>query len=260
MEKDTRRYDIFKSIVTIFLILLLLWVYFFLPEIAVAEQAAETGDIATQVVESREQEMETDTLSLPAFPQTNVMLQFNDQNSSLEDEKGLARFMLNENQNGWVPILPSALVEQIGDDYQLAQDESQIWIVRDATGSPLYSLNMADLEWLPITGVAEKEEDTALAGIPDCPKANPPRLHSIGQTVTVVNALIPLRSSPDATSKNFLQPLPVSSILKVVALPVCTEYLDGANLWWGVETEEGNVGWAAEGSAISSVYYLEAID
>mgnify|MGYP001128390133 CR=1 FL=1 len=75
-----------------------------------------------------------------------------------------------------------------------------------------------------------------------------------------MNALIPLRSSPQAGANNILSDLPIDTVLEVVALPVCTEYLEGANLWWQVRLPNGLSGWAAEGSAISPTYYLEMIE
>jgi len=81
----------------------------------------------------------------------------------------------------------------------------------------------------------------------------------VGSQVRVINALIPLRSSPDAESANYMLSLPKGTTLEIVNLPVCTPFLGGANLWWGVRTNSGSEGWAAEASAISDVYYLQEI-
>jgi hypothetical protein len=77
--------------------------------------------------------------------------------------------------------------------------------------------------------------------------------------VRVVNALIPLRASPGVVENNILAALPIGTELEVIGLPVCTEYLSGANQWWGVRMQDGRTGYAAEGSAINPVYYLEEI-
>lgn len=95
---------------------------------------------------------------------------------------------------------------------------------------------------------------------PDCEGAVPRKIDSIGATVRVVNALIPLRSEPNAETDNIVVPLPEGTLVKVVGKPVCTTYLDGANLWWYVRTEHGAEGYAAEGSAIDDIYYLEEIE
>ena len=100
---------------------------------------------------------------------------------------------------------------------------------------------------------AETESDSASV---DCPKALPARISGVGSQVQITNALIPLRSSPEV-APNILGALPISSTVEITSLPVCTEYLDGANLWWGVRTQDGRTGFAAEGSAISPTYYLE---
>lgn len=95
--------------------------------------------------------------------------------------------------------------------------------------------------------------------VPECIGANPRRIDSIGSEVRVINALIPLRSSPDAQADNVIATLPEGSMLEIIGEPVCVPFLEGANLWWFVRTEEGMEGYAAEGSAISDTYYLEEI-
>ncbi len=102
---------------------------------------------------------------------------------------------------------------------------------------------------------AETESDTFSE---DCPNALPARISGVGAQAQITNALIPLRSSPEV-APNILGALPIGSTVEITSLPVCTEYLDGANLWWGVRTLDGLTGFAAEGSAISPTYYLEEL-
>jgi len=92
-----------------------------------------------------------------------------------------------------------------------------------------------------------------------CPKALSPHISSIGVKAEVVYEMIPLRSSPKVTLENILQALPIGTELEIIKMPVCAEFLSGANLWWGVKTMDGKIGWAAEGSAIDPVYYLQEI-
>ena len=119
------------------------------------------------------------------------------------------------------------------------------------------------LEWTELTGEQEDELDTPHTEdggeIIICEGANPTRLNALGSQVKVVNATIPLRSSPDANSVNIIQPLSEGMILKIIKSPVCTPLLSGANLWWGVRTEGGLEGWTAEASAITDVYYLQEV-
>ena len=92
-----------------------------------------------------------------------------------------------------------------------------------------------------------------------CPNANQSRISGIGAHVKVINSMIPLRSTPSAMGLNIIRPLPIGTRLEVISQAVCVDYLDGANLWWRVRTDLGDEGYAAEGSAISGLYYLEEI-
>lgn len=91
-----------------------------------------------------------------------------------------------------------------------------------------------------------------------CEKALPVRLSGIDVQARVTNATLTLRSGPEVAN-NVLGFMPVGSEVEVSALPVCTPYLTGANNWWQVKTAAGAVGFAAEGSAVNPVYYLEEI-
>ena len=111
----------------------------------------------------------------------------------------------------------------------------------------------------PVQEITTPTIESAPVAAPSCPKATTPRISGIGAKVEVVNELIPLRSSPKVAVTNILQALPIGTELEITALPVCANYLSGANLWWGVQTTDGKNGWAAEGSAISPTYYLEEL-
>jgi len=95
---------------------------------------------------------------------------------------------------------------------------------------------------------------------PDYKGAFPRKIDSIGSTARVVNRLIPLRSAPNAEYDNILVSLQEGASLEVMDVTVCTPYLDGANLWWYVRNEDGTEGYAAEGSAIDDIYYLEEVE
>lgn len=257
MAADIRKYDLFKFIVTILLILLLALVYFEYPK-GEGSDVAQAAAAESTTVDEKQSEKKSD-LQLPDFPKTSMPLNFDAQQGMLIDSKGASRFSLNEAGDGWVPLIPEDISNQLPAGHALMQDESQVWIIQDSEGAALFSLNLADLTWQPIEAAETPVEAQAMQDIPDCPKANPARISRVGETVQVVNALIPLRSSPDANSNNILQPLAIGTILQITQLPVCMEYLEGANLWWGVQLIDGTSGWAAEGSAISPIYYLERI-
>ena len=92
-----------------------------------------------------------------------------------------------------------------------------------------------------------------------CDNALPTRLSGVGARAEVVNALIPLRASPEVGRSNILKGLEKGSVVEIISLPVCVPYLTGANNWWGVRTSDGREGYAAEGSAINPIYYLQEI-
>jgi len=81
----------------------------------------------------------------------------------------------------------------------------------------------------------------------------------VGVRAEVINALIPLRGSPEVGENNILKGLSKGTVVEIISLPICTPYLSGANNWWGVRTLDGKEGYAAEGSAINPIYYLEEI-
>jgi len=93
----------------------------------------------------------------------------------------------------------------------------------------------------------------------ECTNALPTRLSGVGARAEVVNAFIPLRDSPEVGRSNILKGMPEGTVVEIISLPVCTPYLTGANHWWGVRTADGRIGYAAEGSAINPIYYLQEI-
>ena len=188
-------------------------------------------------------------------------MEFEPNAKSLVDPYGKQRFFLNEKGDSWTPIVPKDIIDDLGENYSLEMDESKVWHARSLTGVQ-FTLDMKSLNWArELESKVEAESGKPLENkIENCEGVNPARISGIGEKVRVINSLIPLRSSPDAVSDNVLKALPIGTSLEIVASPVCTEYLDGANLWWGVQTEGGQTGWAAEGSALGSAYYLEMIE
>lgn len=125
------------------------------------------------------------------------------------------------------------------------------------TAEPSVPAAAADTAEGESTGEADQGANaTSLSAA--CEKALPVRLSSTGINAKVVNATLTLRSSPQV-GNNILGFLPAGSQVDILTLPVCTEYLEGANNWWEVRTSGGVQGFAAEGSAVNPVYYLEAI-
>lgn len=109
------------------------------------------------------------------------------------------------------------------------------------------------------TGTENGSEEEALEDSDLCPNALPVRITSSEIIASVVNADIPLRGSPEVAA-NIILLMPVGTEVKIISEgPVCTDHLTGANNWWEVQTSDGFTGYAAEGSAINPIYYLEAV-
>ncbi|HEY60609.1 MAG TPA: SH3 domain-containing protein [Anaerolineae bacterium] len=254
---DAKLYDFFKLIVTLILLVVLLM----LLSNRIGIQPTAYKEDTQPVLEDREvEEQSAAELHLPPLPETGIALEYDQTSGNLITISGTPHFELNTAGDGWLPILPDELLAQLPSGFRMTQDESNIWAVVDSNGSPLFSLEYETLQWMPIASKASIAQEPTIVGVPDCPKAKPARISATGVKVRVVNALIPLRSSPQAGLNNILRDLPIGTELEVIAMPVCTEYLDGANLWWQVRLLNGLSGWAAEGSAISPTYYLEVFE
>lgn len=264
MHTKARNLDKFKIFVLFFLILaLILLILRWNPENSrtISQSQPDTmGDDDGKGIE----EEQAVQFSYPPTPESDVALILDKEKLSLKDKDGQVRYGLDKNLSVWVPAIPDILIAGLPKDYFVVEDESKVWYIRYGSGKALYSLDNATLEWIEVQDEGPQPEKsaeaaTSLAWVMDCPGANPARISGVGAKVIVVNALIPLRSSPSALGLNIIQPLPAGTQLEVISLPTCVPFLNGANIWWGVRTEHGETGFAAESSAIGSVYYLEEV-
>ncbi len=253
------KYDLFKLIITILLVFLLFLAL--CNPLELKRSISEAKDQAeNEVLQPAGFDDKDATLVLPDFPNTKVELRYDDESKSLVDPQNRSKFVVNEKEDGWIPVVPQDVMDKVGGNFTLEIDESNVWYIQ-GEGGKQFSLEMDSLTWNPVSFVESdvsgpKVENVALP----CESANPIRITSVGDCVRVVHNLIPLRSSPDANSANIVRALSIGTELKIVSLPVCTPFLDGANQWWEVQTKDGQIGWAAEGSAVGSTYYLETID
>ncbi len=261
MKNALIKVDLFKLIVLIILIMVLIILVREEPAALMSREMA--GDADTQQFTENNPGGESGVAQIPSFPKTDDSLKLNEENMGLLDTGGVLRYQLSEDKKIWVPIIPEDVLKVLPDDFKLTSDESNIWHILDGSDGVLYSFNSDVLKWNMAAEEIMEAQDASRAEddkrIPVCEGAKPARLTSIGSHIKVVNALIPLRSSPDAESANYVVSLPKGTHLEVVNFPVCTRFLSGANLWWGVRTESGREGWAAEASAVTDVYYLQEI-
>lgn len=261
MKNGNMKIDLFKLMMTILLILILIILLNQKPVAVISDGKKNVADI--KELEGVDVEEKINADQFPQFPLSDGSLELDEKGSGLFDINGVMRFKLSDNKQTWEPVIPGEILDKLPDDYELTSDESNALYIIDGNGGALYSFNFEVFEWdIVPEKIAEAQDASRPADdkeITACEGANPARLTSVGSKVRVVNALIPLRSSPDAKSANYMLSLPKGTTLEIVNLPVCTPYLGGANLWWGVRTESGLEGWAAEASAISDKYYLQEI-
>jgi len=269
MNAKARKLDIFKLIIALLLLLMLIILITRWQWIKPETQGAQ-GDISAE--ENAEVDVEVDaevdnkdSPEVPSIPASDLTLSLDQDSSTLIDSNGQARFLLDSENFLWMPVVSDEFKSSLLPEFSVVNDESNVWFIRDAAGSVLYTFDIASLEWIEITeDIVPVEKPTEAAPvnvqIVACEGANPTQISGEGAWVEVVNALIPLRSSPSALAPNILRPLPIGTPLEIISLPTCTSYLDGANLWWGVETEGGETGYAAESSAVSPSYYLQEIN
>ena len=252
-------YDLFKLIITILLFLLLFLT--FRNPLELKRGISELEDRAeNEVLQPTDFDDKEATLVLPVFPNTKVELRYDDESKSLVDSQNRPKFVMNKKEDGWIPVVPQDVLDKVGGNFMLEIDESNVWHIQGEEGQQ-FSLEIDSLTWNHVSFVEADVSGPEVESVAlPCEGANPMRITSVGDSVRVVNNLIPLRSSPDATSANIVRALPIGTELKVVSLPICTPFLDGANQWWEVQTQDGQTGWVAEGSAVGSTYYLETID
>ncbi len=82
---------------------------------------------------------------------------------------------------------------------------------------------------------------------PECPES---RLHVGDQTQVIYSSLLcsHLRSEPNTESGKIIDCLEPGVSMTIIGGPQCRE----GRVWWKVETENGNVGWMAEGDGIET--------
>ena len=256
-----RNLDLFKLLVTILLIFILIILLIQKPAAVISNGMNNAAD--SEATEGIAVEEKSNSAQFPEYPLIDSYLVLDEKGLGLLDINGELRFKLSEDKQKWEPVIPGEILEKLPNGYALTSDESNAWYIIDGNGNALYSFNLEVLAWNMAPEKITEAQD-ASGPFDDkeiivCEGANTSRLTSVGSQVKVVNAFIPLRSSPDTESDNYMIFMPKGTTLEITKLPVCTPFLSGANLWWGVRTESGLEGWAAEASAISDVYYLQEI-
>jgi len=221
----------------------------------------EHGEIPTPeekiILEDTERVSEDE---IPLFPDGGNGWTLDESKTGLLDSGGILRYEMSLDKKAWMPVISEEILRILPTGFTRTQDESGIWHILNAQGEALFRYDRSDCIWQEVSAQpAISETEFESAGV-TCTGALASQISGVDARVVVANALIPLRASPDAETDNYLRPLPKGTMLEVIQDPVCTPFLEGANLWWRVRTEEGMEGFAAEGSAVSEVYYLREIE
>ena len=89
-----------------------------------------------------------------------------------------------------------------------------------------------------------------------CNTSVPSRL-SVGQTARVVQRLN-MRNDASITA-TLVQTNPTNTQVEIIGGPVCTPVGDHAYLWWQIRLEDGTEGWSAETQLNNASYFLEPV-
>jgi hypothetical protein len=108
----------------------------------------------------------------------------------------------------------------------------------------------------PEPPAATPEPAPTTAAAVECKAPSASRL-MVGKNATTLGDLN-LRSEPKI-AENILTVNPSGTTVKVLDGPVCVPYLDGAYLWWQVQTSSGKTGYSAENYYNGLGYYLKPL-
>jgi len=259
MQKKYISYDLFKlMILLVLLVILAVLLYARSPYFQQEEQEEQNSQNTGLPVEPGDVRA---SMRLPVFPDAALGLVPNTEQNGLINQDGDLVYILSDDEKTWNPYVPADIKNKLPQGFMQTQDESGVWNLNLPEGDTMYLFDLNELIWKPVEKNVIPELANQLS--PDnklaCPGANPSRIQNTDEFVQVISAEIPLRSSPRADLRNYLIQLPKGTVLEIVGKPTCSAYLNGANLWWLVRTPYGLEGYAAEGSALTDLYYLEVI-
>ncbi len=271
-------YDVFKLIISALLLFLImiLWVSFSkktspedaAPALSENQQeetttaaANEDTAAAAQSLPTPQTEAEAELApNLPAFPEPNEGWSFDSAKGVLLNAAGTPLYRLNEDGNGWTPLVPADL-----QSLKLSAEGGK-WTLGDDSGAK-YAWDAATHSWqeIPQEQAAEDaaqdeteqdeaaQDEVAEASSGDCAGVAPPRLVA-GEKAEVL-ANVNFRSSP-GIADNWVTTLYSGTRLKVLGESVCLPYGRGAYRWWKLEQEDGTIGWMAEAPISGTNYFL----
>ena len=248
------RYDLFKLIVAVILLVLLLFTF---PSPPSAESSTGDAGIVTDpapVTSSDEvtpsaPSNPTGAAGLPDFPQAMAELTLDDLNQNLLAPDGRIVYGLDEDNGGWLPVIPQEIKDGLQTGVSLVKTDEAGWAIQSDQGEVLYFWDQESLSW------SELKTAPQLANS-DCPAQLQPRLQTGGKARVLTN--LNMRSSP-GIKNNWMLTNITGTELKVLSGPVCTVQIQGAFWWWEVENPSGQIGWSAEAQESGFYYFLEPL-
>jgi len=198
-----------------------------------------------------------ETEILPQFPSSPVELKYHPESSSLSTSDGRTAYILDKENNRWVPYIPDEIERSISADFSL-QEDSMGWTIRSADGQEYFIWDPVSFAWkfAGMSSTPTSESSTATSPLLTCPLAMPPQL-TIGKPARLTINLN-MRSSP-GIEDNWLQTLLAGTQVVVLDGAQCIPYGSGAYLWWQVSIPDGTTGWLAEGSLTGKYYFIEIV-
>ena len=250
-------YDWFKLIVAILLVVAIFFVWRSTTccgepppvEKPVTEEVAETEPEPTEEAETESEDTDTAAdadVELPPLPEASDGLEYDAAKGGLVDADGNLVYTLNEDGQGWTPLIP--------DEMASMQLEGQ-WTLLDENGNPAYTWDAESRAWVAVP--QEESAEEVATNIVDCPGAAEPRLVG-GQQAEALRD-VNFRSSP-GVSENWIGSLFAGDQVTVMGDTACTPYGSGAYLWWQVERADGSTGWVAEAKVNSPTYFLAPVE
>jgi hypothetical protein len=250
---STWRYDLFKLLVALVLIIVLLLSFLSRPTDSPGQEKSDqvtAPPVATEPQQDQDESspQPSDAPDVP-LPDTSIALTPDDTGKYLLTPDGRRVYELDEENQRWLPVIPEEIREKLQDGYQLVESDPTSWSIESKDGRTVYAWDQTTLTWTPL-----EPEDTASDD--DCPVLLSPRLQ-VGEAARVKFNLN-MRSSP-GIKDNWMLTNISGTELKVIGGPACVVQEGGAYWWWEVENPSGLRGWSAEANQQGLYYFLEPV-
>jgi hypothetical protein len=250
------RYDLFKLIVTLVLLIILLISLKPGESSPIPSISGETDihkdidpdDSSAAPLETSPPD-EIDQVNLPPLPESPIPLLVDETQQVLLGPDGQILYELDMDNFRWVPQIPEDIISALPEGHNLVESDPSGWSILDGEGMELYTWDIERQSWAAVQPVPPTPEE-------DCPVLLPARLVVGGRAKVLYN--LNMRTSP-GIKDNWMLTNVSRTELMILSGPVCILQEGGAYLWWEVENPSGLRGWSAEAHQAGSYYFLEPV-